>query len=168
MFDVHDITRVIIVYVTLMYVHVMYMSALFILLHTVPSAAPVGLVVQSVSANDLSVSWERPNEIDINGVLDRYDIDYYIDREPETLLTEMVAGDTLSVTLSSLNSFTIYNVSVAAVTIGRGPIASILQRTSGMCALVERRLGRVKEGREEWVQMYECIDCSKCIGVVQD
>ena len=161
MFDVHDVTRVIIVYVTLMYVHAMYVSALFILLHAVPSAAPVGFVVQSVSANDLSVSWERPNEIDINGVLDRYDIDYYIDGEPETLFTEMVAGDTLSVTLSSLNSFTIYNVSVAAVTIGRGPMASILQRTSGTCALVERRLGRVKEEREECVQMYECIDCSK-------
>ena len=129
------------------------MSALFILLPTVPVAAPVGLVVQNVSANNLSVSWERPNEIDINGVLDRYDIDYYIDGEPETLLTEMVAGDVLNVTLSSLNNYTIYNVSVAAVTIGRGPIASMLERTSenGMCVCVceeerEERREREREG----------------------
>ena len=114
------------------------MTVLFILLHTVPSAAPVGLIVQTVSANNLSLSWERPNEIDINGVLDRHDIDYYIDGEPGTLLTETVAGDTLSVTLSSLNSFTIYNVSVSAVTVGRGPIASLVQRTSGMWAFVGR------------------------------
>ena len=129
-----------------------YMSALFILLPTVPVAAPVGLVVQNVSANDLSVSWERPNEIDINGVLDRYDIDYYIDGEPETLLTEMVAGGVLSVTLSSLNNYTIYNVSVAAVTIGRGPIASMLERTSenGMCVCVceEEREERRERERE--------------------
>ena len=98
--------------------------------NTVPDAAPPNLQVQNISANELFVAWERPNEININGVLDQYDIAYFINGSLETLQNVTVASGILNTTLRSLNNYTIYNVSVAAITIGRGPIASMLERTS--------------------------------------
>lgn len=94
-----------------------------------PNAAPVNLIVQNISANSLSVSWERPSEIDVNGILRRYDVEYFIEGESNTQ-TVTVSGANLSTTLEGLNNYTIYNVSVYAVTIGRGPPSSELERTS--------------------------------------
>ena len=99
--------------------------------HVVPHAAPVNLVVENSSANSLDVFWERPKEIDINGVLIRYDIDYFIEGEGNTeTLTVNVTGNTVTATLVNLNNYTVYSVSVYAVTIGRGPPASQIERTS--------------------------------------
>ena len=96
---------------------------------TVPSAAPLELMVQNSSANSLSVSWQRPEQEDLNGILIRYDIEYFIAEEPNPqILSESV--DTLTTMLMALNNYTIYNVSVYAVTIGRGPPANQQERTS--------------------------------------
>ena len=104
-------------------------NILYLLL--VPHTAPANLEVQNSSANSLYVVWERPREIDINGVLIRYDIDYFIEGESNSeILTVNVTGDTLMATLVDLNNYTIYSVSVYAVTIGRGPPASQVERTS--------------------------------------
>ena len=95
-----------------------------------PSGAPRGLVVQNSSANSLSVSWERPSEIDINGILTEYIIDYFI-LNTSDLLTETVGGETLMAELVNLNNYTVYSVSVYAVTVvGRGPPATVIERTS--------------------------------------
>ena len=75
------------------------------------------------------MSWERPSEIDVNGVLNAYNIDYFIEGE-SNLQTATVAGDVLNTTLEGLNNYTIYSVSVYAVTIDRGPPASQVERTS--------------------------------------
>ena len=96
-----------------------------------PSAAPRDLVVQNISANELSVEWERPPEIDINGVLILYYIEYFIAGEPDTLMNETVLTDALRAVLNNLNNYTVYNVSVSAGTAsGRGPAISMLERTS--------------------------------------
>ena len=101
------------------------------LLYAEPSAAPRDLLVQNISANELSVEWERPPEIEINGVLILYYIEYFIAREPNTLMNEMVPNDTLRAVLNNLNNYTVYNVSVSAATAsGRGPAISMLERTS--------------------------------------
>ena len=98
---------------------------------SVPNAAPRQLVVQNTSANSLNVSWQRPDEIDINGVLIRYDIEYFIAEETNpVILTVNVSGDTLMTMLVDLYNYTIYNVSVYAVTIDRGPPITRLERTS--------------------------------------
>ena len=98
---------------------------------SVPNAAPRQLVVQNTSANSLNVSWQRPDEIDINGVLIRYDIEYFIAEETNpVILTVNVSGDTLMTMLVDLYNYTIYNVSVYAVTIDRGPSITRLERTS--------------------------------------
>ena len=101
----------------------------FCLFPTVPSGPPVNLVVQNTSANSLSVSWERPSEIDINGIRIRYDIDYAMESDDE-LQTVAVPEDTLTAMLVDLDNYTVYRVSVYAVTIDRGPPANQTERTS--------------------------------------
>ena len=96
----------------------------------VPVVSPDNLAVENISANALAVSWERPTEIDINGVLRYYIIEYYIVDQRNTLLTVNVTGDMLSTVLDNLNNFTDYNVSVAAFTVGTGPFSSEIERTS--------------------------------------
>ena len=95
-----------------------------------PVAVPGNLTVVNISANELNVSWERPNEIDINGVLRYYILEYYIVNQTETLATANVSGDTLSTVLGGLNNFTSYSVSVAAFTVGTGPFSTEVETTS--------------------------------------
>ena len=87
-------------------------------------------MVVSISANELNVSWERPNEININGMLRYYIIDYYIFNQEETMTSVNVSGETLYTVLSGLNNFTTYSVSVAAFTVGTGPSSIGLETTS--------------------------------------
>ena len=86
-------------------------------------------MVKNVSANELAISWERPTEIDINGLLRYYIIEYCIVNQSNTLLTVNVTGDMLSTVLNNLNNFTVYNVSVAAFTVGSGQFSSEIERT---------------------------------------
>ena len=76
------------------------------------------------------MSWERPNEIDINGILRYYIIDYYILNQDETMTSVNVSGGTLNTVLNGLNNFTTYNVSVAAFTVAAGPSSTELETTS--------------------------------------
>ena len=75
------------------------------------------------------MQWERPDEIDINGVLVQYAIDYFISNTSD-VQTVTVDGDTLATELINLDNFTLYDVNVYAVTIRRGPPVSGSQRTS--------------------------------------
>ena len=95
-----------------------------------PVAAPENLMVVNISANELNVSWERPNEIDINGMLQYYIICYYILNGEENMASANVSGETLYTVLSGLNNFTTYSVSVAAFTVGTGPSSTELETTS--------------------------------------
>jgi len=102
----------------------------FVVFFPVPTAAPENIIVVNISANELNVSWERPNEININGILRYYIIDYYIFNQEETMTSVNVSGETLYTVLSGLNNFTTYSVSVAAFTVGTGPSSTELETTS--------------------------------------
>ena len=94
-------------------------------------ATPVNLTVETAGPNELDVSWERPEEININGELRFYIIQYQIvDQANSTNMTVNVSGNTLSTTLEGLNNFTNYTVSVAAYTIDTGPFTSELESTA--------------------------------------
>lgn len=95
-----------------------------------PAASPGNLTVVNISANELSVSWERSNEIDINGILRHYILKYSIVNQTENRASVNVSGDRLNTVLSSLNNFTNYNVSVAAFTVGIGPFSTEVEATS--------------------------------------
>ncbi len=79
----------------------------------------------------LNVSWEPPVEMNINGILTIYTIEYYIAEEENSTHDIIVASSaTFTILLENLNNFTVYNVSVSANTvIGRGPITEMTQRT---------------------------------------
>ncbi len=96
-----------------------------------PIAAPRDLQVVALSPNELNVSWTRPDEIDINGVLRYYIIDYQnVDEEGELPVMTNVTGDVTFVVLEGLNNFTNYSVAVAAFTIDQpGPNVSQIQAT---------------------------------------
>ena len=79
----------------------------------------------------LNVSWEPPVEMNINGILTNYTIEYYITEEENSTHDIIVASSgTFTILQENLNNFTVYNVSVSANTvIGRGPITEMTQRT---------------------------------------
>ncbi len=89
------------------------------------------LQVVVLGPNELNVSWTRPEEIDINGVLRYYIIDYQnVDEERELPVMTNVTGDMTFMVLEGLNNFTNYSVAVAAFTIDQpGPNVSQIQVT---------------------------------------
>ena len=99
---------------------------------TAPVATPRNLVVLNItdSSTVLKVNWQRPEEIDINGVLVNYIIRYSIAGGDDANSTVMVSGDRLTVQLDDLENFTTYNVYVAALTVAEGPSAVGSERTS--------------------------------------
>ena len=105
--------------------------------HTVPSGAPRDLTVQNSSANSLSVSWERPEERDVNGVLTEYIVEYFIVNTSDNQ-TVRVNGSTLMAELVDLNNYTVYSVSVSAVTVGVGPNTTATERTSENGSYISR------------------------------
>ena len=100
-----------------------------------PTTAPGNLKVVNISANKLNVSWERPNERDINGVLRYYILKYYMVNQNGNTISTNISGNTHSKILRGLNNFTSYNVSVAAFTIDAGPFSSEVETTSENGAL---------------------------------
>ena len=102
-----------------------------------PVASPGNLIVGNVigSSTMLNITWERPDEIGINGQLREYVILYSIAGVNEINSTMMVPSDNLETVLDGLENFTRYNVYVSASTITLGPFAEGSERTSesGKC-----------------------------------
>jgi protein tyrosine phosphatase len=103
----------------------------------IPAAPPQNFTVSDTTPNDISLSWDTPPIQDINGVIDNYIIRYKIIEQlgisinPDTSNVENVSvngTDTMG-TLSQLGNYTVYEISISAVTIGEGPDTTIIQRT---------------------------------------
>ena len=92
----------------------------------------MNLEVVTAGPNELNVSWDRPEEIDINGELRFYVIGYQkVDQEGELPTITNVTGNMTFVALEGLNNFTNYSVSVAAFTVDQpGPKVSQIQPTA--------------------------------------
>lgn len=105
---------------------------------SVPSASPVHLMIMSVDKDALQVTWERPDKMDINGVLRLYRIEYcgpIRESDGGNLLRSTcsrvdVNGATNGIVLSSLKESSTYNISVSAFTVGIGPATWKLAQTS--------------------------------------
>ena len=86
--------------------------------YAVPSSPPVGLSVRPLTAQDLLVSWQAPPRELQNGVIRFYTV---------RLLTVFTGTFTLhnssllNVTIEPLHPHYVYEVSVAASTVGLGP-----------------------------------------------
>ena len=80
--------------------------------------------MNAISSTSLQISWNEVPEMEQNGNITRYEIIYTPINSPQQPKISMTKGSMLVSTLESLEEFTIYNVSVRAVTIvGSGPLS---------------------------------------------
>ena len=102
----------------------------------------MNFTVSNFTANNITLEWSPPVAVNINGIIRRYVIRYYITEQlgvsendlPMDILEVNVTGNlTLTTILYDLDNYTVYNISIAAVTIEdedlEGPAATLSQRT---------------------------------------
>ena len=89
---------------------------------TVPSSPPQDVMVKSNNQTSLSVSWKPPMEIDCNGPITSYVIDYTRNGYNDAVIVNVTSATTH--TISGLVTVAKYSVRVAAVNInGTGPFS---------------------------------------------
>ena len=98
----------------------------------VPTGTPLSFMATDITSREFSLSWKTPKPLDTNGILRSYILSV---SEPTSsnLFLEEVEIESVNVTnftVSFLDPFTLYNCSIAATTIGRGPSANIQTRTA--------------------------------------
>ena len=100
------------------------------LVSTVPTSPPMSVTVSASVPSQLMVTWGRPSEIDINGVLKFYSLRYHRINFNDFDLTAINASQD-SIILTGLYNYTLYEVLIAATTInGTGPFISHTIQTS--------------------------------------
>ena len=101
---------------------------------TEPAVAPPNVATMVVSSTEIEVSWEEVPEIDENGIISLYEVQY----EPlqtfgDALVTETVytTGPVLMMNIIGLQEYVEYNISVRAYTnVGPGPYSDpVIERT---------------------------------------
>ena len=116
----------------------MILSCLHFLFHTEPASPPLNFTVTNFTANSISLKWEPPLVEDINGIIRNYTIRYNIieqlgvaDNDLDMTVVDVnVPGNiTLDRVLDNLDNYTVYNISIVAVTIGEGLSTELIQRT---------------------------------------
>ena len=96
---------------------------------TVPSSPPQNVTVKSVDPASLMVSWQPPLEINHNGMITVYVIQYT--RTSEMMSVNVNSG-TRQTNISGLTAFVMYSVSVAARNSnGTGPFSNPMMQLSG-------------------------------------
>ena len=89
---------------------------------TVPSSPPQNVTVKSNNQTSLDVSWQPPSEIDHNGEISGYVINYTRVSSNDVKNVTVTSGTTH--TISGLVTFAEHSVGVAAVNInGTGPFS---------------------------------------------
>ena len=112
---------------------------LLFLVPTGPATPPESLSVVSFNVSSLGVTWERPNNITINGILRNYVLKYCLTEDEGVPITnscvmlQNISRDTTTKTLTGLRHYTTYSVHVSAMTIDTGPFASRIQTTGIVC-----------------------------------
>ena len=93
-----------------------------------PTAAPQEFEVVAVSSNSIRLTWFPPPEEDQNGVIRSYHIN--VMELPTGNIWEVIDADNdLIEIVNSLHPFYTYNCTVAAFTIGLGPVSFAQVRT---------------------------------------
>ena len=114
----------------------MILSCLHFLFDTEPASPPLNFIVTNFTANSISLKWKTPK--DIYGIIRYYTISYYIieqlgvaDNDLDMTVVDVnVPGNmTLDRVLDNLDNYTVYNISIVAVTIGEGLPTELVQRT---------------------------------------
>jgi hypothetical protein len=92
--------------------------------HTVPSGFPQDVSVDSTTSQSVEISWSHPLLEERNGIVTSYSVT--VSRQGSDSLIQLTSPTT-SISVSLLNPFTTYIVTVAAFTsIGVGPPSTLL------------------------------------------
>ena len=104
---------------------------------TVPSSPPLNIMVTGINPASLMMSWQPPLEIDRNGPITGYVIQY-ARVESGDMMSENVRSTTAlytisaAATISELVAYVNYSVTVAAMTVnGTGPLSDRVVGISG-------------------------------------
>ena len=93
-------------------------------LYLVPSGPPTNFVTTSVDSRTINLTWSPPRQQEQNGILRYYVVliqsEFSVDRRN-------VSSSQLSITVTGLQPYTVYNCSVSVGTIGLGPFSLIKQ-----------------------------------------
>ena len=102
--------------------------------------APRNLSIVVFNASSVGVSWERPPEWAVNGILRQYIITYCEISETNCTMAN-ASGDTTRMVLTQLKENATYNVSVAAFTITTGPFTFALTITGlSICCTADKMI----------------------------
>ena len=113
-----------------MYIHRQHLIATFsedfyvtkFIIPAVPSSPPQNLLLSSQQPHQLMLMWDRPPDIDINGLLLFYSLRYH--RVGSEFIFDTVNSSSESLVLSGLQSYAMYEVFLSASTVnGTGPRA---------------------------------------------
>ena len=97
---------------------------------TVPSSAPINIIVMSTHPGSLNTSWEPPPEIDQNGPITDYVIRY--SRVGSNVTMNEIVTSTRIYIIVELYPFVNYSVQIAAVNVnGTGPYSDPVVELSG-------------------------------------
>ena len=97
---------------------------------TVPSSSPLNVMVTIVNPASLEVSWQPPLEINHNGPISGYVIQYTRVGSSDTMSVNVTSG--VSHTITGLVPYVNYSVVVAAVNVnGTGPFSNPMIKMSG-------------------------------------
>ena len=121
---------------------------LFILIiyNTVPSGFPQDVSVDSATSQSVDISWSPPLLEERNGIITSYTVT--VSRQGSDSPIQ-IASPTTSISVSMLNPFTSYTVTVAALTsIGVGPPSTLLTfRTAedgkGACMCISKVINKL-------------------------
>ena len=95
--------------------------------YVAPNSAPANVAAVTVSSTVIQVSWDPLAYEDRNGIIRHYTVQV---NEQQTGLTILTNSTTESHSLSHLHPAYTYIISVAAVTVERGPFSSTITATT--------------------------------------
>ena len=84
-----------------------------------------------INPRNVTITWDRPPENMINGILQSYTVSYFptLDPNASPAMEKSLPGNETSLTVDGLNPFTNYTFLVIAVTVGPGPADEIVVET---------------------------------------
>ena len=88
-----------------------------------PSLPPTIIMLTSVNAFEIHVTWNSPPEESLHGVLQNFTLEWRKTSEGN-ISNLTLGGDQNSHRLTNLKPFTEYDVRIAAVTVARGPFSN--------------------------------------------
>ena len=109
---------------------IMY-TCIFHVPFSAPTAAPTDVSVNGMSSTSITISWGPVPCVDRNGIVTKYVVKFR-ETTSEMFQNKSVTGNEEAMTITALKPLTMYEVKVAAFTVGTGPFSdSVHASTSG-------------------------------------